>query len=146
MARPETQLEARDHTGRGHGQAIVRSSAATLLLLLLAVGSLMLWTAVPAAGLWAASKLTVTKAQHFVVGLPMTLSAMILWGVILFSLNAAYVRLTSHPATDDQAEDSPPSQRGPLEAFLVPSLLIACIAFLVWFFAFAKNPPPGIGL
>jgi hypothetical protein len=145
MTRPETQPEARTHTGGGHSQAILRTSAATLLLPLLAVGSLMLWTAVPAAGLWAASKLTVTKAQHFVVGLPMTLFAMIVWGVFLSSLNTAYIRLAGHWATDAEA-DSPRSRRGPLEAFLVPSLLIAFVTFLIWFFAFAKNPPPGIGL
>jgi hypothetical protein len=102
----------------------------------------MLWTAVPALSLWTASKLSATTAQHYLLALPLTVAAMIVWGALLFALNACYLRLADLSAPNETTQ--PP--RSPLEAFLVWSLLIAFIAFLVWFFAFAKNPPPGIEL
>jgi hypothetical protein len=103
----------------------------------------MLWTAVPAASLWAASQLSTSKGQHYVVALPLTLSAMIVWGAILFALNALYIRVAALP-DDESGKRS--RRRRHLEVFLVWSLLIAFVAFLVWFFAFAENPGPGVGL
>ena len=113
------------------------------LLILLAIGSLALWTAVPAASLWAASKLARTKAEHFQIGLPMTVGAIIVWGTILAWGNALYLRARGLLPLPEDAEDVPPP-RGPLEPLLVWSLAFAFLAFLVWFFAFAKNPPPDI--
>jgi hypothetical protein len=43
------------------------------------------------------------------------------------------------PSGDEDA-DAPRYVRGPLESLLVGSLLIAIVAFLVWFFVFADNP------
>jgi hypothetical protein len=141
-----TSTKARGSTAREHGREIFRGLAAILLLIALVVGSLMLWTAVPAAGLWAASRLTASKAQHYLVGLPLTITAMIVWGVLLFSLNALYLRAAGFLTPHDETGEAPSLRRGPLELLLVWSLLLAFLAFLVWFFAFAKDPPPGIGL
>jgi hypothetical protein len=44
----------------------------------------------------------------------------------------------------DEEEDESPRMSGPLEPLLVWSLYIAVVVLLVWFFAFAQNPPPDI--
>lgn len=119
--------------------------AAGFLLALLAIGSLALWIVVPAAWLWAASKLTDSSTSHFaasVLGMPV---AIILFGIALSWVNRLYVRVRwSHvplPEVDDE-EEHLRIARGPLEPLLVGSLVIAIAAFVFWFFVLAKNPPP----
>ena len=118
--------------------------AATFLLALLAAGSLALWTAVPAASLWAAGKLARSKAEHFLIGLPLTLAAMAVWGTLLIWINALYLRVTGFWEAFEDPDEPPRRLRGPLESLLVGSLYLAVVAFLIWFFAFARNPQPDI--
>jgi hypothetical protein len=133
---------------RSPGMRAVDRLAAGFLLALMAVGSLALWIGVPAACMYLAGQWTQTAAEHFLIALPMTLVAMMLFGWLLFWVNAIYMRVTgviragSEPeAREDDEVDERPVYRGPLELFLVVSLVIALVAVCIWFFLFAENPP-----
>jgi hypothetical protein len=118
--------------------------AAAFLLALMTAGSLVLWIGVPVGSLWAASKLSDSIAGHLLVALPLTLAAMIVWGTFLFWLNGLYLRVIG-ALTEPEDPDEPPRRvRGPLEPLLVGSLVIAIVAFGVWFFAFAEDPAVNI--
>jgi hypothetical protein len=132
---------------RSPGLRALDRLAAGFLLALMAVGSLVLWIGVPAGCLYAAGQLTETAAEHFLLALPMTLAAMMLFGWLLFWINGIYMRVSgvirassAEPEEADEEEERR-VQRGPLELFLVVSLVIALVALCIWFFAFAENPP-----
>ena len=116
--------------------------AAAFLLVVMAVGTLALWIAVPSGCLYLSSKLTDSLAGHFVVALPMTLAAMILWGAVLFWINGLYLRITGFWSEPEDPDEPPRRIRGPLEPMLIVSLAIGLVALFVWFFVFAKNPSP----
>jgi hypothetical protein len=118
--------------------------AAWFVVLLMAVGSAVLWIGIPVGSLWLVSKLTESSATHFVaavVGIPV---AMVLFAPVLFWLNRLYLRIVlGGRLSVDLAEDAeqPRFMRGPLEPILVSSLLVALITLLVWIFIIAKTPP-----
>jgi hypothetical protein len=118
--------------------------AAAILFVLMAAGSLVLWTAIPVACLWLVGKFTNTFAAHFLVALPLTVASVALFAALLFRVNQLYLRVTGawipEPDEDDE-EDEPRFPRGPLEPLLVGSLAIAFSALVVWFFFFAEDPP-----
>jgi hypothetical protein len=118
--------------------------AAAFLLVLLAVGTLVLWIGIPVACLWGASKVTDSIGGHFLVALPTTLAAMGLFAWFLYWVDRLYLRVTGayESALDDEDEEEKLRiPRGPLEPLLVVSLVIGIIALVVWFFVFAENPP-----
>lgn len=115
------------------------------LLLLMAVGSLLLWVGVPAGWLWVAGTLTEDSAQHFLLSALGAPVAIIAWARFLFWLNRLYLRVTLGPSAvtrdPDEVEHDPPRWiRGPLEPMLVGSLCIALAALFIWFFALAESP------
>jgi hypothetical protein len=122
-----------------------RRAAGVLLIAAMAVGSLALWLAVPAACLYAASKLVGTSGEEYVVGLPITIVAMVAFGAFLAWLNRLYLRITGvlarYEAELEELGVAPAFLRGPLEPLLVTSLVVAVGVLAVWFFGFAKNPP-----
>jgi hypothetical protein len=72
----------------------------------------------------------------------------VLFGSLLFWINGIYLRVAAvirtsagdlEPAEDDES-DARRARRGPLELFLVVSLVIALVAFGIWFFGFAERP------
>ena len=120
-------------------------AAAAFLIVVMAIGSLALWTAVPALGLYAASQVTETLPAHFLVGLPLVVLGVILFARLLFWVNRLYLRVTFSarpPEEDDWDEDldQPRWARGPLEPMLVGTLGLALIALFVSFFFWAENP------
>jgi hypothetical protein len=118
--------------------------AAWFVVLLMAVGSAVLWIGIPVGSLWLVSKLTESSATHFVaavVGIPV---AMVLFAPVLFWLNRLYLRIVlgGRLSVDlDEDAEQPRFMRGPLEPILVSSLLVALITLLVWIFVIAKTPP-----
>jgi hypothetical protein len=121
--------------------------AAAFLLLVLGVGSLVLWVGVPALCLWAASKITSSIVSHYLVATPATLAAMVAFGWFLHWVNRLYLRVTGalDPALYDEEDyddddDEVPVPRGPLEPLLIASLFVATAALFVWFFVYAENP------
>jgi hypothetical protein len=123
----------------------VDRAVSAFLLLLMAVGSLLLWIGVPAGWLWVAGKITEDTTAHFLVSALGAPIAIIAWARVLFWLNRLYLRVNHGPSAvepdPDEAEDDPPRWvRGPLEPLLVGSLCIALAAMLAWFFVLAESP------
>jgi NADH:ubiquinone oxidoreductase subunit 5 (subunit L)/multisubunit Na+/H+ antiporter MnhA subunit len=108
------------------------------LFALMAIGSLALWLGIPIGGLWALSKLTDTKANHFLAALVAIPAAMVLFAVGLAWLNRLYLRIRE--ASQPPEDDRPWTIRGPLDYLVRWSLLLAGIAFILWFFVLAENP------
>jgi hypothetical protein len=119
--------------------------AAAVLIALMAIGSVALWILVPLGSLWVASQLVGSSAEEYVVGLPLTVVAMVLFGMILGRLNWLYLRITGviarYEAEEEEFGVAPPFLRGPLEPLLVGSLVIAIVALAIWFLFIARNPP-----
>ncbi len=123
---------------------VARRALTLAVLVLLSVGSAMLWIAIPLACLWLSAKASNSLAQHFLLALPMTIAAMLAWGVLLAWLNQVYLSVTGVLARveeDERAGWTGRRVRGPLEPLLAVSFVMAFVAFLVWFFAYAQNPP-----
>jgi hypothetical protein len=114
--------------------------AAAFLLVLLAAGSLVLWTGIPLGLLWLLSRATDSWTGHFVMGVVLIPLGMALFASVLFWLNALYLRVTGVLPVDEEDEDARRRVRGPLEFFLYIGLIGAFIALTVWFFFYASNP------
>jgi hypothetical protein len=116
-----------------------------VLIVAMAIGSLALWIVVPLGCLWVSSKVVGSSGEEYLLGLPMTIAAMILFGMALVWLNRLYLRVTGvvarYEAEQEEFGVAPHFLRGPLEPLLVGSLVIALVAMFVWFFLLARNPP-----
>jgi hypothetical protein len=126
---------------RGLGRRSVDRLVAAFLLVLLGIGSLMLWIGIPIAGLWGFSKLTRSWNMHFLLSLVFIPIAMALFSPALFFLNNLYLRVTGVIGQADEDEDRERRLRGPLELFLYFGMVLALAALFGWFFFFAENPP-----
>ncbi len=126
----------------------VSRAAAALLMGVMAVGSLMLWIAIPAGTLWLVARFADSTAEEFVIGLPLTAVAMIAFGGFLVWVNGLYLRVTGvlafYRAEEEELGpgESPRHLGGPLETLLVASLVIALIALGVWIFGFERHLTP----
>jgi hypothetical protein len=133
---------------------MLRSPAAVMLVLLMALGSVVMWIGVPLGLIYAASQLAGSSnpsAGPYVlvlVGLPI---GMAIVGKGLGALDRAHSRLTRR--TDDtrrpapwmrsmRAERGSTRRAGVLDRVMVTSVGLAIIAFAVWFFAFAGSSLP----
>jgi ABC-type dipeptide/oligopeptide/nickel transport system permease component len=117
--------------------------AAAFLLLIMGAACLSFWIAVPVGVLWALSKATGSFVTHFTLGLVLVPMAMVAFSPVLFWLNALYLRVTGVLARlEADQREAGWSRRigGPLEPLLIASLVIALIAFAVWFFFYAEDP------
>ena len=134
-----------EHAPPQHGLTAADRTAATFLVLLMAIGSLMLWIAIPAGWLWVAGKITADPAQHILLSILGAPLAIIAWARFLFWLNRLYMRVTAgavavEAESEDEDEEEPRWIRGPLEPILVVTLLLALAALFYWFFVYAENP------
>jgi hypothetical protein len=135
------------HTMLARPQAMSGSDriAAATLLVVMAVGSFALWTAVPLACLWVGSKIAGSNAEEYVIALPLTIATMLALGMVLSWLNRAYLAITGVLAQYEAEEEELGIEHrylhGPLEPILVGSLVIALAVMVFWFFVLAKNPP-----
>lgn len=105
---------------------------AGLLALLIVLGCQALWSAVPVGTLWLLTRLTADPAAILIVGLiamPVALGAAA-W--MLSAANRRYLRLPGARRG-----------RGPLEAALPYSIMLAAATMAVWFVFFADHMPSG---
>lgn len=126
--------------------------AGVALILLMIVGSLALWIAIPAGWLWLASQLSNRYELIYILalfGCPIT---MILWGIGLARIHAAYLRLSgADPARGGRSawlrssSGERPGEGEPrpvLDVIMAGSVLLAIVVFTVWFFFFASSFNP----
>jgi hypothetical protein len=128
---------------RSDKPSLARRGAIALIVIGLAIGSGILWIGIPIICLWVSSKVTESFAEDFLLALPMTIAAMMLWTLVLVWLNQLYLRVTGIEArmeADAQAGWRRRRLRGPLESMLFASFLIAMVALFFWFFVLAENP------
>ena len=134
-------------------QKAVREASIAGLIATMALGSIALWTAVPAAVLWVISRLG--ASGQLSVGICLAVAAAIavaiaLGAQLLAQVEQLYMRMTGTspparvvPAWRRSLSDS--DALGPasvLEKLMVGSVLLAVAALATWFFAFAGSSLP----
>jgi hypothetical protein len=132
-----------------------RSLAALALIVIMVVGSLTLWLAVPLGWLWVASKINQSLDPSFgayvavAIGIPAT---MLVLFTLLRRVDAVHQALTGTLA---EAKPVPPPWRrslrdernmhaptSALDIILVATAIAAGVVLLVWFAFFAGSPLP----
>ena len=131
------------------------SPPAILLVLLMAVGSIVMWLGVPLGLIYAASRLagsaTPSVGPYLLVfiGLPI---GMAIVGKLLGYLDRAHSRLTRREDEGPRraswlksmrAERTSNRRGGILDTVMIVSVGLAIVAFGVWFFGFAGSSLPG---
>jgi hypothetical protein len=126
-----------------------------LLILLMAVGSVVLWIGIPVGWLYLVSQLVDSSQPSMgpyvlvLVGIPATMIAM---GKVLAMLDRAYARVTrAAPQARVQVpwhrslrgDRSPARAHSVLDVVMVASVALAVVCFAVWFFLLAGSSLPG---
>jgi hypothetical protein len=138
------------------GRMLVTRPIAVVLVLLMAVGSIVLWIGIPVGWVWVASR-TVKSSQPslgpYLLVLCATPISMWLWGKLLFRLNDVYSRLTGQTSEVRTQLPWHKSMRGErssnrpttvLDLVMIVSVSVALTAFGVWFFFFAGSSIPNL--
>jgi hypothetical protein len=133
----------------------VNGLAAAGLIVLMVLGSLMLWLAVPVAWLWVASHIDDSLQASFrayaavAIGVPAT---MLIMFALLRRLDDAHQRLTGAVETKKLApawrrslseERDLHAPTSALDIILAGTAIAAAIALAIWFFFFAGSSLPG---
>ena len=129
------------------------SPAALLLVLLMAVGSVVMWIGVPLGLIYLAAQMADSARPSIgpyllvLVGLPV---GMAIVGKLLGTLDRWHTRLTGreqerHRASwlrSMRAERTSTRRGGVLDKVMIVSVAVAIVAFGVWFFGFAGSSLP----
>jgi len=133
---------------------IGKKLAALILILLMIVGSLVLWIGIPVGWIVLASHLSSSSAPSLgpyvllIFGIPVT---MFLFGRFLYRLNALYgdvtgttplVQVRAAWLKSMRAERGNTRPRTVLDVVMIASVSVALVAFLIWFFFFAGSSLP----
>ena len=139
---------------RSLGRTIAAAPAAGFLILLMAIGSVVLWVGIPVGWLYGASQMVDTSQPTLgpyiliIFGIPIT---MFLFGKALFTLDRAFEKVTGRTSETDFRPPWLKSMRGErdnkrrltvLEGVMIVSVSIALLCFGIWFFAFAGSSLP----
>ena len=129
------------------------SPPALLLVLLMAVGSIVMWIGVPLGLVYAASQLADSSRPSvgpyllILIGLPV---GMAIVGKLLGWLDRLHGKLTGRREErrraswlrSMRAERTSTTRGGVLDKVMIVSVVLAVVAFGVWFFAFAGSSLP----
>jgi hypothetical protein len=129
------------------------SPAAVLLVLMMAVGSVVMWIGVPLGLIYLASQIAGSSRPSagpyllVLIGLPI---GMALVGKCLGTLDRLHGRLTGRHEDRRRATwlrsmraERPQSRRGGvLDQVMIISVALALVVFAIWFFAFAGSSLP----
>jgi hypothetical protein len=150
-ARAETTPAERP---RSLGRTIAAAPAAAFLIVLMAVGSVVLWIGIPVGWLYLASMLVdssqPTLGPYILVifGIPIT---MVIFGKLLFMLDRAFERVTGRASETEfrapwlksmRAERSNKRRLTVLEGVMIVSVSLAVLCFGAWFVLFAGSSLP----
>lgn len=130
--------------------------AAFILALLMAFGSLLMWIGIPATWLWVASQIgDGSSLFSYLFALLLCPISMVLFAGLLQRLQVLHARISGSMTSAGPAraawlksirgEREEPQPGGLLDLFMVASAVLAVIAFLIWWIAFA-GPPPDVGV
>jgi hypothetical protein len=132
-----------------------RHLAGAILVVVMALGSIVMWLATPVFWLWVASRMTSStqpSAGPYILVLLGTIITMAIIGKLLGAANRAHMRVTGRDDGRRQqatwlksmrGERTPTRQRGVLEPVMMTSVAVALVLFGVWFFGFAGSSLPG---
>lgn len=127
-----------DAVGHAAGIPWPRRVAAGFALVVLVIGSLMLWIGVPVGAFWLAGQLTTSSGYHAPLALILIVIGVVAGAVALAWVNDIWLRITGGEMVE--VRGVPVRRRGPLE-FLLPACgVLALIALVIWFFVAAENP------
>jgi hypothetical protein len=125
-----------------------------VLALVIVVGSLITWIGIPLFWVWIAGQLIDEYPSIYLLALAACPLTMILWGWLLYRVNAIYLALSPPPEAAPGVQrsawlgslsgDRKPRRRQAtlLDASMIVSVIIALTAMAVWFFVFAHNTGP----
>jgi hypothetical protein len=128
-----------------------RRLLASFLAVVIVLGCGVLWIGVPIAGFWVAGQLF-TKSTHFLVFALLTVPlTMVLFGFVLYRINALYLSLRDEEAAPRQRSGWLVSttderrnlrlRRGPrqlIDVAMTASIVTALLLMVVWFFFLAQ--------
>jgi hypothetical protein len=135
-------------------RTIAAAPAAAFLIVLMAIGSVILWLGIPIGWLYLASQLVDTSQPTLgpyiliIFGIPIT---MFVFGKALFTLDRAFERVTGRKSETDFRPPWLKSMRGErttsrqltvLEGVMIVSVSLALLCFGIWFFLFAGSSLP----
>lgn len=128
-----------------------RTALAWLIALVMLLAALSLWTVIPLAWLWIGSQVADSQfpsvGPYAVVFFGALLSILVVaW--MLGRLNEAYLKLTGSRTVEpirlgwmkSMRDSTRARQTTLLEAVIVGSVLLACVALGLWFFTLAGSP------
>src|SRR5918993_371006 len=117
------------------------SPPALFLVLLMGIGSIVMWLGIPLGLIYAASRLADTSAPTLgpyllvFIGLPIGMAVMAKLLGYLDRVHQAYTR------TGGDREST--RKRGVLDTVMIVSVGLAVVGFGIWFFGFAGSSLPG---
>jgi hypothetical protein len=133
---------------------MTRRLAGALLILLMAIGSVLLWIGIPVGWLYLVSQIVDSSQPSMgpyllvITGIPATMVAM---GKVLAALDRAYGRVTgAAPQTrvplpwhrSLRGDREVARRRSVLDVVMVCSVALAVLCFAIWFFVFAGSSLP----
>lgn len=128
---------------QGHMRELLRTGfGALLVLLIMLMGSLVMWIGAPLLWLWLGSQIQgATESLGAAVGSAFfgAVATIVLVAGVLGKLSDVY-------RANQRARGRNDPGHGVLEAVLVTSAAIALVAFLLWFFLFAGAEPLPLGI
>ncbi len=140
---------------RSRRRRLLWSPLALFLVLLMAVGSIVMWVGLPLGLIWLASSITDSSQPSMgpylliLIGLPVGMFAI---GKLLGTLDRMHGRITGRLDDGPQRAawlQSMRDERGPrrkqrsvLDTVMIVSVLAAIVAGAIWFIAFAGSPLP----
>lgn len=110
--------------------------SATLLVVIMFVGSLVLWVGVPAGWLWVGSRMEPSSGLSAAIGTMMIGMLLTIAGLVTFLawVNRKHIEV-------QEARGSFGGAPTALELVLVASAVLAVLGFAVWFFGFSGSSP-----
>jgi hypothetical protein len=121
--------------------AAVAAESATLLVVIMFFGSLVLWVGVPVAWLWIGSRIQPTG------GLATAVGAMMIGMLLTVALLVTFLAWVNRKHVElQEARGIGGGQATVLELVLVASAVVAILGFGIWFFGFSGASPIPLNL